>query len=98
MKEFYNGGVAPEFSVLMLKETIALVRDYVSETRKWEAKLAEKYIWKRNMKSFSNETLLFFFSKFYFSYILDLAKTVAKNLLKARTSAMVSFNIETPPL
>ena len=34
MNEFYNGGFAPEFSVSMLKETIALVRDYVSETRK----------------------------------------------------------------
>ena len=34
MKEFYNGGFAPEFSVSMLKETVALLRDYVSETRK----------------------------------------------------------------
>ena len=34
MNEFYNGRFAPEFSVSMLKETIALVRDYVSETRK----------------------------------------------------------------
>ena len=34
MKEFYNGGFAPDFSVSILKETIALVRDYVSETRK----------------------------------------------------------------
>ena len=34
MNEFYNGGFAPVFSVSMLKETIALVRDYVSETRK----------------------------------------------------------------
>ena len=34
MNEVYNGGFAPEFSVSMLKETIALVRDYVSETRK----------------------------------------------------------------
>ena len=34
MKEFYNDGFAPEFSVSVLKETIALVRDYVSETRK----------------------------------------------------------------
>ena len=32
MNEVYNGGFAPEFSVSMLKETIALVRDYVSET------------------------------------------------------------------
>ena len=34
MNEFYNGGFAPEFCVSVLKETIALVRDYVSETRK----------------------------------------------------------------
>ena len=34
MNKFYNGGFAPEFSVSMLKEIIALVRDYVSETRK----------------------------------------------------------------
>ena len=76
MSEFYNGRFTPEFSVSMLTETIALVRDYVSETRKQKAKLAEKYIWKQNMKSFSNETLNFFFRKFCFSYILDLAKTV----------------------
>ena len=42
MKEFYNGGFAPEVSVSMLKETIALVRDYVSKTRKYKVKLAEK--------------------------------------------------------
>ena len=34
------------------------------------------YMWKRNMKSFSNETLNFFSRKFWASYILDLAKTV----------------------
>ena len=34
MNEVYNGGFAPEFSVSMLKETIALVKDYVTETRK----------------------------------------------------------------
>ena len=34
MKKVYIGGFAPEFSVSMSKETIALVRDYVSETRK----------------------------------------------------------------
>ena len=41
MKEVYNGGFAPEFSVSMFIKTIALVRDYVSETRKYKAKLAE---------------------------------------------------------
>ena len=44
MNEVYNGGFAPEFSVSMLKETIALVRDYVCETAKLKAKLAEKYM------------------------------------------------------
>ena len=34
INEFYNGGFTPEFSVSMLKESIALVRDYVSKTRK----------------------------------------------------------------
>ena len=34
MNEFYDGGFTPEFSVSMLKETIVLVRDYISETRK----------------------------------------------------------------
>ena len=34
MKEVYNGGYAAKFRVTMLKEEIALIRDYVSETRK----------------------------------------------------------------
>ena len=34
MNEIYNGGFAPELSVSMLRETIALVRDEASETRK----------------------------------------------------------------
>ena len=34
MNEVYNGGFLPEFSVLMLKEIIALVWDYVYETWK----------------------------------------------------------------
>ena len=33
MKEFYNGGFPPEFSVSILKEIIAQVRDYVSARR-----------------------------------------------------------------
>ena len=41
-----------------------------------KSKTNGKYILKRNMKSFSNETLNFFFRKFCFSYFLDLAKTV----------------------
>ena len=42
MSEVYNGGFVSEFSVLILKETIALVRDNAFETRKKIAKLAEK--------------------------------------------------------
>ena len=44
MNEVFNGGFAPEFNVSMSKKTIAVVRDYVSETRKEKAKLAEKYM------------------------------------------------------
>ena len=43
MEEVYNGRFKPEFSFSMLKENIALVRDYVFETRIKKAKLAEKY-------------------------------------------------------
>ena len=32
MNKFYKGGYAPKLSVSMLKETIALLGDYVSET------------------------------------------------------------------
>ena len=60
MNEVYNGRFAPEFSVSVLKETITLDRGYVPETRKWKVKPAKKYMWKRNMKSFFNETLIFF--------------------------------------
>ena len=76
MKKFYNSGFEPEFSVSMLNEFLTLLRDYVYEMRKYYAKLAEKYISKRNMKSFSNETLSLFFREFCFSYILDLPKTI----------------------
>ena len=34
MSEVYNGGFAPEFIVSILKESIALVSDYLSKTRK----------------------------------------------------------------
>ena len=34
MNEVYNGGFFPEFSVSMSKEIIALVWEYVYETRK----------------------------------------------------------------
>ena len=47
---------------------------YLYETRKDKAKLAEKYMWKRNMYEIF---LHFFLRKFWASsYILDLAKTV----------------------
>ena len=34
MNQFYDGGFTPEIKVSMLKETVTLVRDYVSELRK----------------------------------------------------------------
>ena len=64
MNEIYNGGFASKLSVSMLKQSISLVWDYVYETRKQKAKLAEKYICKQNMKSFSAEALNFSFRKF----------------------------------
>ena len=36
----------------------------------------QSFVWKQNMNSFSNETLNFFFKKFWASYILDLSKNV----------------------
>ena len=39
MSEVYNGGFALEYSVLMLKETNGLVRDYVYETEISEIEL-----------------------------------------------------------
>ena len=38
MDKVYNGGFTPEFSVSVLIETIALVRDFVYETMKYENK------------------------------------------------------------
>ena len=54
-------------------DEIKCIWNYVSEMRKEKAKVAKKYLWKQNLKSFSNETLDFFFRRFCFSYILDLA-------------------------
>ena len=42
MNEVYNGGFVPHYSVSMLKEIIALVRDYVSEIRKLKSKTSGK--------------------------------------------------------
>ena len=73
MNEFYNGRFSPEFSVSMLKEIIAVVREtrkQEAETSIWNEEIRSntsgKYIWKRNMKSFSNETLNFFLQKVLF--------------------------------
>ena len=44
MSEIYNGGFVAEFNVSMLKETVAVVPDYICETRGKKAKLAEKYM------------------------------------------------------
>ena len=37
MNKVYNGGFTPEYSVSLLKKITALVRDYVSGTRKYKA-------------------------------------------------------------
>ena len=53
INEVFNGGSAPEFSVSALKEFIVLVQSLLNETRKWEEKLAEKYICELEIQSFS---------------------------------------------
>ena len=70
MDKVYHGRFLTELHVSMLKEIITLVRDYLSETRNRK----QKYISKRNMKSFSNETLNFPFRIFWASYVLDPAR------------------------
>ena len=51
MNKFYNGRFAPEFSDSMLKETIALVRDYISEMR-IKSKTSEKIYMKTKYENF----------------------------------------------
>ena len=87
MNKVYNGRFATESSISILKKTISLVWDYVYETRKQKAKLAEKYIWKQNMKSFSTETLNFSFRKFLASYVFDLAKIMWTLLILSQKSS-----------
>ena len=87
-------GNCPRVSSFNVKETTALVRVYVSQIRKWNSKLAEKCIWKRNKKSFSNETLNFFFRKFWVSYIIDVAKTVwiyRESCMSCASSPVIQF-------
>ena len=50
-------------------------------------------MWKRNMKSFSNETLNFLFRKFWASYILDLVKIVkALRILSHKSTKNLGIN------
>ena len=42
INKIYNGGFPPDISAAMFKETMPLVRDYISETRKQTAKQADK--------------------------------------------------------
>ena len=82
MNQVYNGGYAPEFSVSVLKETImVLFWDYVSEIRKWKAKLVGKYMQKWNMKSL----LKCFFLPQKVSWLLHFASlqncTISVNLV-----------------
>ena len=48
----------------------------VKDVLKKKKEMKTKYMKTKYEKSFSNETLNFFFRKFWASYILDLAKTV----------------------
>ena len=65
---------------LLIRILYRYIYKYVSYLRIYlyqqKAKLAEKYIWKWNMKSFSTETLNFSFRKFLATYVLDLAKII----------------------
>ena len=67
----------------------AYIYIYNRETERGrDKKLAEKCMWKRNMKSFSDEILNFFFRKFWVSYILDIPKTVlALQLLSQKATS-----------
>ena len=70
INEVFNGGFAPEFSVSVLKEIIALVQDYVSETSTMVFFKIE------TLNSGANPPL-------YISFIkLDVAIATFKNLLK----------------
>ena len=42
INKIYNGGFPPDISAAIFKETMSLVRDYISETRKQTAKQADK--------------------------------------------------------
>ena len=51
------------------------------------------HMWKQNMKSFHNQTLIFFFRKFWTFYILDLAKTVlALQILSQKSTRNFRIN------
>ena len=59
MNEVYNGGLALEFNVSLLKKIIALVGDYVSETwkkkRKYRENIGEIEIWDLYKKRLTDE-------------------------------------------
>ena len=61
------------YNVYIYLSIYLFIRLYIKLGKK---KLAKKYIWKQNMKSFSNEALNLFFRKFWRFYVLDPAKTV----------------------
>ena len=58
----------------------------LQKLRNKKQKLAEKYRWNLNIKSFSNETLNFFFGKFCSSYLLHLFKTLWVLLILSQKS------------
>ena len=63
LNEVSNDRFVPEFNVSILKETIALVQDYVSETRKWKTKLAGKKNVKTKYEIFLQWNTKFFLQK-----------------------------------
>ena len=66
MNEFYNGGFAQDFIVSMLKKNHRASSRLCIRNEEIRSKTCRKHIWKRNMKSFSNETLNSFLQKVLF--------------------------------
>ena len=54
MNEVNNCGFAPEFSVSMLKETITLVRDYVSEKCIYDICIYMTYVYVNIINTFKS--------------------------------------------
>ena len=75
INKFYNSGFRPEFSISMSKETIALVRDYVSKKRGQKSKTRGKKCMKtthpfgiRNRNAIFRLVVLIYF-KLFLNYL-----------------------------